>query len=181
MGLDVAQTLNKTGLWKVHILGSNSHRGEEAATPLNNTTYHQVDVTNYDQQATTFDSIFAEEKRLDFVFANAGIAQDTTTFFAEHEGIPPKPNIGGIVDINLTGAIHTAYLAMHYFRRSPEETRGKRNLVLMSSIGGLYPCLHTSTYSATKREFSETWGWACADFYRWVGWVYSLYWGQDVE
>ncbi|BCR98303.1 SDR family oxidoreductase [Aspergillus luchuensis] len=150
IGLDVAQRLDLTGLWKVHIIGSNLERGKAAAASLKNTTFHQADVTKYEQQGNTFQKIFNEEKRLDFVFANAGVAEDTV-FFSKHEtGIPPRPDIAGLTDINLTGAIYTSYLAMHYFRRSPEVTMGKRNLIITSSIGGLYPCMHTPVYSATK-------------------------------
>ncbi|GLB22590.1 hypothetical protein AtubIFM61612_003164 [Aspergillus tubingensis] len=150
IGLDVAQQLDLTGLWKVHIIGSNLERGKAATASLKNTTFHQADVTKYEQQGNTFQKIFNEEKRLDFVFANAGVAEDTV-FFSKHEtGIPPRPDIAGLTDINLTGAIYTSYLAMHYFRRSPEVTMGKRNLIITSSIGGLYPCMHTPVYSATK-------------------------------
>ncbi|GAT21148.1 short-chain dehydrogenase [Aspergillus luchuensis] len=137
IGLDVAQRLDLTGLWKVHIIGSNLERGKAAAASLKNTTFHQADVTKYEQQGNTFQKIFNEEKRLDFVFANAGVAEDTV-FFSKHEtGIPPRPDIAGLTDINLTGAIYTSYLAMHYFRRSPEVTMGKRNLIITSSIDAL--------------------------------------------
>ncbi|PYH37637.1 SDR family oxidoreductase [Aspergillus neoniger CBS 115656] len=150
IGLDVAQQLDLTGLWKVHIIGSNLERGKAAVVSLKNTTFHQADVTKYEQQGNMFQKIFNEEKRLDFVFANAGVAEDTV-FFSKHEtGIPPRPDIAGLTDINLTGAIYTSYLAMHYFRRSPEVTMGKSNLIITSSIGGLYPCMHTPVYSATK-------------------------------
>ncbi|KAJ6005382.1 hypothetical protein N7451_003326 [Penicillium sp. IBT 35674x] len=151
MGLDVAQRLNSTADWQIHIIGSNKQRGEFAVSTLKNTTFHQADVSSYQQQAAVFDKVFTEHGRLDFVFANAGIAQDPGAFFAAHEtGIPPEPNIDALVDTNLNGAIHTSYLAMHYFRRSPPETRRSRHLVLTSSIGGLYPCMQTPVYSATK-------------------------------
>ncbi|KAJ5278843.1 hypothetical protein N7478_004215 [Penicillium angulare] len=157
MGLDVAQQLDKTGAWKVHIIGSNKERGENAAASLENTTFHQVDVKSYDEQGAAFDEIFNEHQRLDFVFVNAGIAQNVNTMYTYHDttGIPPRPipssnGIEGVLDINLTGAIYTSYLAMHYFRRSPEETRGERHLILTSSIGGIYPCVHTPIYVATK-------------------------------
>ncbi|KAJ5106401.1 hypothetical protein N7456_003076 [Penicillium angulare] len=157
MGLDVAQQLDKTGTWKVHIIGSNKERGENAAAPLENTTFHQANVTSYDEQGAAFDKAFNEHKRLDFVFVNAGIAQNVNTMYTYHDttGIPPRPTpssdgIEGVLDINLTGAVYTSYLAMHYFRRSPEETKGDRHLILTSSIGGIYPCVHTPVYVATK-------------------------------
>ncbi|KAJ5545788.1 hypothetical protein N7494_003373 [Penicillium frequentans] len=150
MGLDVAQRLNSTADWKVHIIGSNKQRGEAAASALINTTFHQADVSNYQQQAAVFDKIFTDNGRLDFVFANAGIAQDPGAFFSTHEtGIPPEPNIDSLVDTNLNGAIHTSYLAMHYFRRSPPESRGSRHLVLTSSIGG---CIHVCRRRFIRRR-----------------------------
>jgi NADP-dependent 3-hydroxy acid dehydrogenase YdfG len=107
-------------------------------------------VRNYQQLASVFDQAFNATGRVDFVFANAGRA-DNTDFFAESEtGIPPEPG-SELVDINVNGALYTGYLAMHYFRRSPEATKGERNLILTSSIGGLYPCMLTPTYSSTKR------------------------------
>lgn len=105
---------------------------------------------NYQKLAGVFDQIFNDAGRIDFVFANAGIA-DNIDFFAEVEtGIPPEPG-SELVDINVNGALYTSYLAMHYFRRSPESTKGQRNLILTSSIGGLYPCMLTPVYSSTKR------------------------------
>lgn len=105
---------------------------------------------NYQQLATAFDQVFNATGQIDFVFANAGRA-DNTDFFAESEtGIPPEPG-SELVDINVNGALYTSYLAMHYFRRSPEATKGQRNLILTSSVGGLYPCMLTPVYSSTKR------------------------------
>lgn len=105
---------------------------------------------NYQQLAGVFDQIFNATARIDFVFANAGRAEHTDFFAKSETGIPPEPG-SEIVDINLNGALYTSYLAMHYFRRSPESTKGHRNLILTSSIGGLYPCMLTPVYSSTKR------------------------------
>ncbi|KAK4862597.1 hypothetical protein LT330_002730 [Penicillium expansum] len=149
IGLAVAKDLIQTGSWQVNIIGSNDERGQEAAASLPDVTFYQADVRDYQQLATVFDQIFNATGRLDFVFANAGKA-DYTDFFAESEtGIPPEPS-SEVVDINLNGVLYTSYLAMHYFRRSPESTKGHRNLILTSSIGGLYPCMLTPVYSGTK-------------------------------
>lgn len=150
MGLAVAKDLSQTGSWQVNIIGTNQERGQEAAASLLNVTFYQADVRNYQQLAAVFDQIFNATDRIDFVFANAGRA-DYTDFFAKSEtGIPPEPG-SELVDVNVNGALYTSYLAMHYFRRSPELTKGHRNLILMSSIGGLYPCMLTPVYSSTKR------------------------------
>jgi NAD(P)-dependent dehydrogenase (short-subunit alcohol dehydrogenase family) len=108
-------------------------------------------VRNYEQLASVFDQIYNVNQRLDFVFANAGVA-DYNDYYAVQPGtgIPPKPD-PGVVDINLDGALYTGYLAMHYFRRCPESTKGDRNLIFTSSIGGLYPCELSPVYVSTKR------------------------------
>lgn len=150
IGLAVAKDLIQTGSWQVNIIGSNQERGQDAAASLANVTFYQADVRNYQQLAGVFDQIFNATGRIDFVFANAGRAEYTDFFAKSETGIPPEPS-SEIVDINLNGALYTSYLAMHYFRRSPESTKGHRNLILMSSIGGLYPCMLTPVYSSTKR------------------------------
>lgn len=148
----MAQTLSQSGNWQVNVIGSNQERGEEAAASLPNIKFHQADVRNYQQQASVFDQVFKTHGRVDFVFANAGKAEYNDYFAVQPEtGIPPEPS-SEIVDINLSGALYTSYLAMHYFRRSPESTKGHRNLILTSSVGGLYPCVLAPTYSTTKRK-----------------------------
>ncbi|KAJ5187613.1 hypothetical protein N7449_010607, partial [Penicillium cf. viridicatum] len=138
IGLAVAKDLIQTGSWQVNIIGSNQERGQDAAASLPNATFYQADVRNYHQLAGVFDQIFNATGRIDFVFANAGRAEYTDFFAKSEAGIPSEPS-SEIVDINLNGVLYTSYLAMHYFRRSPESTKGHRNLILTSSIGGLYP------------------------------------------
>lgn len=150
IGLAVAKDLIQTGGWQVNIIGSNQERGQDAAASLLNVTFYQADVRNYQQLAGVFDQIFHATGRIDFVFANAGRAEYTDFFVKSETGIPPEPS-SEIVDVNLNGALYTSYLAMHYFRRSPESTKGYKNLILTSSIGGLYPCMLTPVYSSTKR------------------------------
>jgi 15-hydroxyprostaglandin dehydrogenase (NAD) len=82
------------------------------------------DVTNYASQGEAVAKTWDTWHRLDFVFANAGIV-DSMDFYAPAteslagvEVVPAKPNLIAM-DINLTGAIYTSYLAMHFFRRNP--------------------------------------------------------------
>ncbi|KAJ5758098.1 Glucose/ribitol dehydrogenase [Penicillium nucicola] len=154
IGLAVAEELSKTGKWQVNIIGSSQERGEKATAALSNTKFYQADVRKYQKLATVFDQIFSGSRRLDFVFANAGAAEYTDFFPPTSEtGIPPEPDVS-IVDVNLKGVLYTSYLAIHYFRQSPEETKGERDLILTSSIGGLYPCVLTPVYSATKHALT---------------------------
>jgi NAD(P)-dependent dehydrogenase (short-subunit alcohol dehydrogenase family) len=155
MGLDVAKRLSETRDWQVNIVGSNQQRGLEAMSSLANTIYHQADVRDYEQLANVYETIYNKTGRLDFVFANAGIVGTTDFFAAKSEtGIPPKPCLDQ-VHVNLDGILYTSYLAMHYFRRSPESSKGKRSLILTSSIGGLYPCVLSPIYTATKRKCTK--------------------------
>ncbi|KAJ5308799.1 hypothetical protein PENANT_c013G03087 [Penicillium antarcticum] len=154
IGLAVAEELSETGNWQINIIGSNQERGEKAAAALSNTTFYQADVRNYQRLATVFDQVFCGSRRLDFVFANAGAAEYKDFFPPTSEtAIPPEPELD-IVDINFKGVLYTSYLAVHYFRQSPDQTKGERNLILTSSIGGLYPCMLTPVYSATKHALT---------------------------
>lgn len=151
IGLAVAETLGKTGNWQVNIIGINAEKGAEAAASIPTAAFYQADVRDYENLAAIFDQVFNAGHRLDFVFVNAGIAEYNDYFAQQPDiGIPPKPDLS-LVDINMSGALYTSYLAMHYFRRSPISTKGERNLVFTSSIGGIYPCALTPVYSSTKR------------------------------
>ena len=73
MGLAVAHALAKREDWIVHLLDINQERGTAAAADLgSNVHFHQTNVTSYASLAQTFDRIFSDLKRVDFVFANAG-------------------------------------------------------------------------------------------------------------
>ncbi|KAJ5351038.1 hypothetical protein N7541_001836 [Penicillium brevicompactum] len=150
IGFAVAEALGKTGNWQVNIIGSNAEKGAQAAASIPSTAFYQADVSDYDNLASVFDQVFRAGHRLDFVFVNAGIAEYDDYYAQQPDtGIPPKPDLS-LVDVNMSGALYTSYLAMHYFRRSPRSTEGERNLVFTSSIGGIYPCALTPVYSSTK-------------------------------
>ncbi|OAG42900.1 hypothetical protein AYO21_02851 [Fonsecaea monophora] len=84
------------------------------------------------------------------VFANAGIL-DRTDFSApapedDSTGAPPKPDVL-TVDVCLYGAIWSSYLALHFFRKSPDRTG---RLVITSSQGGIYPTPLAPLYGCAK-------------------------------
>jgi len=154
MGLATAQALMARGGWHIHILDFNPAAGEAAVAGLGSSaTFHQVDVTSYSTLGSVFKTIFQIANRIDFVFANAGIAE-TANFYAYHDtGIEPPsdiPQMDAVVDICVKGVISTAYLALHYFRLCPQENKGERNLVITSSCGGVYPSYCSPVYTATK-------------------------------
>ncbi|CAI7608144.1 unnamed protein product [Penicillium pancosmium] len=126
MGLAVATALSTRPDWEIHILDINSERGSQAARSLARTTSHYADVTKYNILGEAFQQCFQAQKRLDFVFANAGVIE-RFNFYESHpisEGDtvtpPPEPDLLSI-DADLKGVILTTYLAQHYFRASPNQ------------------------------------------------------------
>lgn len=80
MGLAVAKALaaDKSAQWKIHILDIKEEQGNKAVATLGgaeHAVFHKVDITNYESLAAAFKSAFLDggRKRLDVVFANAGI------------------------------------------------------------------------------------------------------------
>lgn len=135
MGLAVAQTLAPKN-WTVHILDFNEAAGHAVTKTLPNSKFHKVDVTSWESLSKAFAAVFAESGRLDFVFANAGIVErDNFYDTPDSDDVPPEPN-QKTTDVNLRAVINQAYLALHYFRRSPGKGKGS-SLVMTASVGGL--------------------------------------------
>ncbi|KAF2122134.1 hypothetical protein BDV96DRAFT_594060 [Lophiotrema nucula] len=145
MGLAVATSLSNQGGWNIHILDLHAQRGQEAASAIH-ATFHESNVTDYASLRRIFETVFEKEGRIDFVFANAGIAEHANFFAEEEEEGGPK-GLDPIVDINLKAVITTSYLALHYLRKTPG---GDKSLVITASCGGLYPSYYSPIYTATK-------------------------------
>lgn len=149
MGLAVATALSKRGNWSLHLLDMNEERGAEAAKSVNG-KFHKVNVTSYQELASTFDSIFKAESRLDFVFANAGIVE-RWDFYGKNEVSPPPEPDQLSIDIDLKSVVSTTYLAQHYFRISkPSYGTGEQSLIMTASCGGFYPAPFCPMYCAAK-------------------------------
>lgn len=159
MGLAVAQYLTQTPpantKWSIHILDVSPERGQAAASSIN-ATFHASDVTSYTSLSKIFQTIFTKERRIDFVFANAGIAEHAD-FFSEKtsesnsadDTPPPEPTgLHALVDINLKSVISTSSLALHYMRKTPANPH--KSLIMTASCGGLYPSYYSPIYTATK-------------------------------
>lgn len=154
MGLAVAQALRSRGGWSIHLVDLNEQAGAKAVESLGKSTtyFHKANVAEYASLASAFKATFAQDIRLDFVFANAGIGEKTS-FYRDHETeeieSPEEPKEGMlIIDVCLKSVVSSAWLAQHYFRLSPKG--GDRNLVMTASCGGLYPSYYSPTYSAAK-------------------------------
>ncbi|OAA60251.1 NAD(P)-binding domain protein [Niveomyces insectorum RCEF 264] len=157
IGLATAIALGKRNDgWEIHALDYNP-AAAKAVEDVNGGIFHQVDVTDYAALGTVFRDIFRRHRRLDFVYANAGIAEIPDEFFETSPAAPTSdeppalpPNTRRCIDICLTAATTTAYLAQHYFRLSPASTRGNRALVFTASCGGIYACHSSPVYAAAK-------------------------------
>lgn len=155
MGLAVATLLSTLGGWDIHILDLHAERGQQTASSLNNATFHQSDVTSETSLSSIFKTVYNSKKRLDFVFANAGIAEHANFFEETPVDEEPKLPVKGmhaIVDINLKAVITTSYLALHYMRQSPStsSTSSDKSLIITASCGGFYPSQYAPIYTATK-------------------------------
>jgi len=151
MGFAVASALASRGNWELHLVDMNTRLGQEATMKLKCATFYDVDVTKYGQLAEAFKITFLKHRRLDFVFANAGIV-DRGSYYDFHDtgdNPPPEPN-GVVVDVDLTSVINTSYLAQHYFRQSPNDKEGPRSLIITASCGGFYACPVQPVYGAAK-------------------------------
>ncbi|KNG52642.1 NAD(P)-binding protein [Stemphylium lycopersici] len=108
MGHAVAQSLSQSPLWAIHMLDLNP-----PPCPLPNSEFHRCDVTDEPTLGSIFSSIYAQHQRLDFVFANAGIAERNYFYerpkeqdeAAEVKGDAPPPlpvpGMHSLVDINM--------------------------------------------------------------------------------
>jgi NAD(P)-dependent dehydrogenase (short-subunit alcohol dehydrogenase family) len=155
IGLQTATMLAQRPEWEVHLLDLNGEQCKKAASSLGGAAFpHALDITDYTALGQVFKHIFQRHKRLDFVYANAGIGEKNNSFYEpQSTGVEPPPEpqgINPIVGVCLNAAITTCYLAWHYLRQSPEEARAERLIVLTASCGALYPSYGSPIYSATK-------------------------------
>lgn len=151
MGLAVATALSHRPDWTLYILDLNPNTGVPVASSLG-ATFYECNVTNERALSSAFKSIFSEHERLDFVFANAGIAERANFYdqqVDDEEGPPlPVKGMHALIDINLKSVIMTTYLALHYMRKYPREL--DQNIVMTASCGGIYPSYYSPIYTATK-------------------------------
>ncbi|KAJ7213140.1 NAD-P-binding protein, partial [Mycena pura] len=145
---------------RVVIADVNGEAGAKFATELNERAGSVVaisvkaDTTIWEEQLAGFQFAIDTFKRIDYVFANAGVA--------EHPWLHPfdpataasrpfaKPNLT-TADINLTGQLHTAALALQTFERQdigPSGFRGK--LIMTASVFGYFPSKAMPMYAASK-------------------------------
>ncbi|KFY36227.1 hypothetical protein V494_05201 [Pseudogymnoascus sp. VKM F-4513 (FW-928)] len=109
-------------------------------------TFVQTDVATWSDLRTLFKTAHEQHKRIDYVFANAGVGPraDYLSLAVDESGDLQEPS-HQLFDISLKGLINTATLGVHYMKTQPEGG----NVVLMGSSTGLQP-LRAPDYSSAK-------------------------------
>ncbi|KAL6706986.1 hypothetical protein ACN47E_004936 [Coniothyrium glycines] len=153
IGLKVAEALSARTheAWDIHIVDLNADAGKAAITSLKDAYFHETNVTDYQALAAAFEATYNTARRLDFVYANAGIVE-RDNFYATHDlsVSPPPPNQLSI-DINYKAVVNTSHLALHYFRKSTAQNGAHDKVLIMTaSCGGLYPSEFCPMYSGAK-------------------------------
>lgn len=144
----MVQALAARGDWQIHIVDSKDDPGDLPPSCF----HHKADITAYNDLAETFKAAFeASSRRLDFVFANAGIFERGNWYAPSGPSgaLPPEPDWSAF-ETNLKGCINTVRIGRHYMAQSPGPDRG--SIVVTSSIAGIWPSYFSPIYTASKRE-----------------------------
>ncbi|KAF4121449.1 NAD(P)-dependent dehydrogenase, short-chain alcohol dehydrogenase family [Geosmithia morbida] len=127
--------------------------GEQAVSELgSNAQFVKCDVRSWEDQVAVFESAVSNSpsKGVDIVIANAGMNQEDDLFTLQDPSQPPvKPDLK-VLDVNLIGPIYTAKLAIHYFRRQPDDDEHDRCLILKSSMAGYIDMPPYPQYNVSK-------------------------------
>ncbi|KAK5046113.1 hypothetical protein LTR84_008570 [Exophiala bonariae] len=112
--------------------------------------FFEVDITVYEELGAVFEQAWSKWGRIDFVAANAGIL-DSASLFPSPETCPPttpppKPNLKTI-EVNTIAAIHSVYLARHYFSKN---TAHGGTITITSSSAAFYALETAPLYTASK-------------------------------
>jgi len=151
IGLALSRHFSELG-WAVALADVNITAGERAAQELGERAFfHKTDVSDWDDVATLFKETKERFGRVDYVAANAGVA-DLQSLYEKQAGEPKKPNLKTI-DIDLNGQIYCLWLAAHYFRLNGEQGG---TIVFTSSNAGLYKFPTNPQYAAAKHGV-RTW------------------------
>jgi NAD(P)-dependent dehydrogenase (short-subunit alcohol dehydrogenase family) len=74
--------------------------------PSASVSFEQCDVSSWESQAAAFEKIYAQQGRVDIVFANAGISKEGNLLPAKGDAAPVKPNLT-TMNVNLVGVIYS--------------------------------------------------------------------------
>lgn len=150
IGFDVVQALAARGGWQIHVVDIKHDPGNLPP----NCFHHEADTAAYEELADAFSACFeAGGRRLDFVFANAGVFE-RGNWYSEPgrppRALPPEPDWSAL-ETNLKGCMNTVSIARHFMVRSPGPDKG--SIVVTSSVAGIWPSYFSPMYTASKRKY----------------------------
>lgn len=93
----------------------------------------EVDVSDWDSQKKAFEEALKEFGRIDYVFPIAGIGERKAIRHAPKDPGFQKPDLS-VIDVDLTGVLYTAFLAIQQMRRQDKDETGKRGRSKCSKV-----------------------------------------------
>ncbi|KAK4555783.1 hypothetical protein LTR86_007003 [Recurvomyces mirabilis] len=148
IGLATAEALLPRANWIVYLLDRDAERGKTAADKTG-AYFIQVDVTDYASLSTAFGRVFKEHGKINFVFANAGIALEAPPETPKESSNEPPAAPSNMLSVNLQSVMYTTHLAQHYFRQGPAAS-GPRCIIVTASSSSLYASAIAPAYAASK-------------------------------
>ncbi|KIW42312.1 uncharacterized protein PV06_05874 [Exophiala oligosperma] len=156
IGEAYVRALSKAGAFVV-IADVAEGDGEKLCKELGSSVrFVKCDVSSWANQVATFKEAAASSPsgRIDIVLANAGIGGPPDTIFSTkvEDAEPEEPKLK-ILTVNLTGALYTVKLALHYFRRQNASNKGTdldQVLILQGSLAGFIQLPEAVEYVASK-------------------------------
>ena len=125
----------------------------------------ELDTSSWESQVRFFQEAvrLSPTGAIDTVVANAGVNVQPEQKFFNHPvsvnyldpaSMPPPPPMRTL-DVNLTGTLYTAHLALWFLSKNtgpnpPENTPRDRHLLLIGSVGSVYPLVSQSFYTISK-------------------------------
>ncbi|KAL3475456.1 hypothetical protein BJX99DRAFT_259402 [Aspergillus californicus] len=144
LGLATSKLLQSHG-WQV-IIFDRASKGAQVAQSIN-ADFIEADITDYTRLSQAFKTVWIRYGRLDFgALLTFYLGPAFTPAAVDNESNLPAPLPMDSLNVNLHGAINTAYLALQYLRR----TSGPKSIILTASTGGLYPVPAAPLYAAAK-------------------------------
>lgn len=134
------------------VLGDN--KPSELPSTVDNFTFVNTDVIEYDSVVNLFATAYASHGRIDHVISNAGLVETVQLFATgdSDESIQEAPSTA-VLDVNLKGTIFVTRVAVHYLRRSLLQntaTQKDASIVLISSVAGFGNWPGLTQYSPSK-------------------------------
>ncbi|KAG7040432.1 hypothetical protein JMJ77_0009893 [Colletotrichum scovillei] len=155
IGLTIVRHFASQG-GKVAIFDVNAASGKSIASdvaseyPQSTVTFHQCDVSSWNEQAQAFSNVYDAFGRIDIVFANAGIAEGMSNALATiHPDAPQEPNLK-VVAVDLNGVIYSVKLAIHYINKNEISGGSRGSIICTASDAALYPFPVGPMYAAAK-------------------------------